>query len=61
MLLGYALIDNQLMGVAEKSKVLDVDEHYIGKEFAQRCSNVIPNHEELRDKEWVWSLFTFEK
>ena len=41
------------MGVAEKSSVLDVDEHYIGKEFARRCSNVIPNPEELRDKEWV--------
>ena len=51
MLLVYALTDDQLMKVAEKSEVLDVGEHYIGKEFAQRCRNVIPNPEELKDKE----------
>ena len=53
MLLGYTLTDDQLMEVAEKSEVLDVDEHYIGEEFARRCRNVIPNPEELKDKEWV--------
>ena len=53
MLLGYALTDDQLMELAEKSEVLDVDEHYIGEEFARRCRNVIPNPEELKDKEWV--------
>ena len=53
MLLDYALTDDQLMEVAEKSEVLDVGEHYIGKEFAWRCRNVIPNPEELKDKEWV--------
>ena len=53
MLLGYALTDYQLMEVAEKSEVLDVDEHYIGEEFSQRCRNVIPNTEGLKDKEWV--------
>ena len=46
MLLGYTLTDDQLMEVAEKSEVLDVDEYYIGKEFARRCRNVIPNPEE---------------
>ena len=51
MLLGYALTEDQLMEVAEKSKVLDVDEHYIGEEFARRCRNVIPNTEELKDQE----------
>ena len=53
MLLGYALTDDQLMELVEKSKVLDVDEHYIGEEFARCCRNVIPNPEELKDKEWV--------
>ena len=41
------------MEVAEKSKVLDVDENYIGEEFARRYRNVIPSPEELKDKEWV--------
>ena len=41
------------MELAEKSEVLDVDEYYIGEEFARRCRNVIPNPEELKDKEWV--------
>ena len=53
MLSGYALTDDQLMEVAEISEVLDVDEHYIGEEFARRCRNVIPKPEELKDKEWV--------
>ena len=53
MLLGYALTDDQLMELAEKSEVLDVDEHYIAEELARRCRNVIPNPEELKDKEWV--------
>ena len=53
MLLDYALTDDQLMEVAEKSQAPDVGEHYIGKEFARRCHNVIPNPEELKDKEWV--------
>ena len=53
MLLGYTLTDDQLMEVAEKSKVLDVDENYIGVEFARRCRNVIPKPEELKDKYWV--------
>ena len=53
MLLSYALIDDQLMEVAEKSEVLDFDEHYIDKEFAHRCRNVVPNPEDLKDKEWV--------
>ena len=29
MLLGCALRDDQLMKVAEKSKVLDIDEHFL--------------------------------
>ena len=49
MLLGYTLTDDQLMEVAEKSEVLDVDENYIGVEFARRC-RVIPKPEELKDK-----------
>ena len=53
MLLGYAMTDDQLMEVAEKSEVLDVDERYIGEEFARCCRNVIPYPEELKDKEWV--------
>ena len=53
ILLGYTLTDHQLMEVAEKSEALDADEHYIGEEFARRCRNVIPNPEELKDKEWV--------
>ena len=53
MLLGYTLTDHQLMDVAEKSEALDADEHQIGEEFARRCRNVIPNPEELKDKEWV--------
>ena len=53
MLLGYALTDDKLMEVAEKFEALDVDEHYIGEEFARRCCNVIRNPEELKDKEWV--------
>ena len=53
MLLGYALTDDQLMEVAEKSEVLDIDENYIGVESARRCRNVIPNPEELKEKEWV--------
>ena len=53
MFLGYTLTDHQLMDVAEKSEALDADEHYIGEEFARRCRNVIPNPEELKDKEWV--------
>ena len=53
MLLDYALTDDQPMEVVEKSEVLDVGEHYIGKEFARRCRNVIPNPEELKDKEWI--------
>ena len=53
MLLGYALTDDQLMKVAEKSEVLDVDEHYISEVFARRCRNVIPSLEDLKDKEWV--------
>ena len=52
MLLDYALTDDQPMEVVEKSEVLDVGEHYIGKEFARRCRNVIPNPEELKGKEW---------
>ena len=32
---------------------VDVDENYIGEEFARRCRNVIPNPEKLKDKEWV--------
>ena len=48
-LLGYALTDDQLMELAEKSEVLDVDEHYIREEFARRC-RIIPNPEELKDK-----------
>ena len=55
MLLGYTLTDGQLMEVAEKSEFLDVDDRYIGEEFARRCRNVIPNAEELKDKEWVFS------
>ena len=51
MLLGCALTHDQLMEVAEKSKVLDIDENYIGVEFARRCCNVIPNPEKLKDKE----------
>ena len=51
MLLGYAMTDDQLMEVAEKSEVLDVDERYIGEEFARCCRNVIPYPEELKDKE----------
>ena len=47
------MTDDQLMEVAEKSEVLDVDENYIGEEFARRCRNVIPNPEKLKDKEWV--------
>ena len=31
MLLGYTFIDDHLMEVAEKSEVLNVDEHYIVK------------------------------
>ena len=57
MLLGYALTDDQLMEVAQKSEVLDVDERYIGEEFARRCRNFIPNTEELKDKEWVGAYF----
>ena len=53
MFLNYVLTDDQPMEVVEKSEVLDVGEHYIGKEFARRCRNVIPNPEELKDKEWV--------
>ena len=41
------------MEVAKKSEVLDVDKHYIGEEFAWRSRNVIPNPEELKDKEGV--------
>ena len=44
------MTDDQLMEVAEKSEVLDVDENYIGVEFARRCRNVIPKLEELKDK-----------
>ena len=44
------MTDDQLMEVAEKSEVLDVDENYIGVEFARRCRNVIPKPEELKDK-----------
>ena len=50
MLLGCALTNDQLMEVEEKSEVLDVDEHYIGEEFARRCRNVIRNPEELKKK-----------
>ena len=50
MLLGYALTDDQLMELAEKSEVLDADDYYIGEEFAQRCRNVIPNPEKLKGK-----------
>ena len=50
---GESPTDAQLMEVAEKSEVLDVDEHYIGEEFPRRCHNVISNPEELEDKEWV--------
>ena len=46
MLLGRALTDNQLMEVAEKSEVLDVDEYYIVEEFSRRCRNVILNPED---------------
>ena len=53
MLLSYPLTDDQLMEVAEKSEVMDVGEHYIGKEFARRCRNVMPNPKELKYKEWV--------
>ena len=53
MLLGYTLTNDQLIEVAERSDVVDVDEHYIGEKFAWRCRNVIPNPEELKDKEWV--------
>ena len=53
MLLGYSLTDDQLMELAERSEVLDVDEHYIGEEFAWSGRDVIPNPEELKDKEWV--------
>ena len=53
MLLGDPFTNDQLMELAEKSEVLDVDEHYIGEEFARRCRNVIPNPEELKDKESV--------
>ena len=49
----YALIDDQLMEVAEKSKVLEFDEHYIGREFAHHCRNVVRNPEDLKGKEWV--------
>ena len=45
------IADDQLMGAAEKSEALDVDENYIGKEFARRYRNVIPNPKELKDKE----------
>ena len=51
MLLGYALTDDQLMEVAEKFNVLDVDENYIVVEFARHCRDVVPNPEELKDKE----------
>ena len=51
MLLCYTLADDQQMEVAEKSEVLDANEHYIGKEFARFCRNVMPNPEELKDKE----------
>ena len=34
MLLGYALRDDQLMEVAEKSETLDVDEHFF---FLRDC------------------------
>ena len=53
MLLGDPFTNDQLMELAEKSEVLDFDEHYIGEEFARRCRNVIPNPEELKDKESV--------
>ena len=53
LLLGYALIDDQLMEVAEKSVVLEVDEHYTGEELPHCCRDVIPNPEELKDKEWI--------
>ena len=51
MLLCYTLADDQQMEVAEKSEVLDANEHYIGEEFARFCRNVMPNPEELKDKE----------
>ena len=50
MVLAYTLTDDQLIEVAEKSQVLDVDEHFIGEVFSPRCRNVIPNPEELKDK-----------
>ena len=50
MVLAYTLTDDQLIEVAEKSQVLDVDEHFIGEVFAPRCRNVMPNPEELKDK-----------
>ena len=53
MLLCYTLADDQQMEVAEKSEVLDANEHYIGEEFARFCRNVMPNPEELKDKEWA--------
>ena len=53
MLLGYALTYDQLMEVAENFEDLDLDENHIGEEFARRCRNVIPNPEELKDKEWA--------
>ena len=53
LLLGYTLIDDQLMETAEKPEVLDVDEHYIGEEFAQCYRNLILNAEGLKDKEWI--------
>ena len=46
MLLGYALIHDQLMEVAEKSGVLEADEHYIVGELARPCRYIIPNPEE---------------
>ena len=55
--LSYALTDDQLMEVAEKSEVLDFDEHYIGEEFAHHCRNVVPNPEDLKGKEWVAAHF----
>ena len=56
MLLGYTLTDDQLMELAEKSEVLDVDE--------QRVCTALPYYTQYRRvkrQRMGWSLFTIEK
>ena len=52
LLLGNYVTEEQLMEVAEYSEVLDITNDFLESDFRERCINIIPYPERIKNGEW---------